>query len=132
MRVFYAHPSSESTRGIFSAVLELSDLFTQRGSTGAQIIAARKDYDTNFRGDWDEWAESTTTAIHAVTRKPRYNLFVIPGRYCGRATARIVQSALEAGRPVFTWDRDQSLQKVTQIEVSDPDDWTTGYHLLVE
>ena len=132
MRVFYAHPSSESTRGIFSAVLELSDLFTQRGSTGAQIIAARKAYDTNFRGDWDEWAESTTTAIHAVTRKPRYNLFVIPGRYCGRATARIVQSALEAGRPVFTWDRDQSLQKVTQIEVSDPDDWTTGYHLLVE
>ena len=131
MRVFYAHPSSESVQGIDSAITQLSSLLSSRGGD-ARIIPARKDYDTNFRGDWDRWADSTATATHSVTRKPRYNLFVVPGRYCGRATARIVQSALKAERPVFTWDRDQSLQKVTQIEVSDPDDWTTGYHLLVE
>lgn len=130
MRVFYAHPSSESPKGILEDLKRLSGLLSGRGAYDVRIVAGRQDFDANFRGNWDGWAESIVSRVHSITRKPRYDVVVIPGRCCGRVTAKIIHFALKRDRPVFTWDREASLKRVELVSITDSNDWATGFSLI--
>ena len=131
MRFFYAHPASDPPDILHSDRERLSELLTKRGAESVRITLGRKDFETNFKGDWGAWAQSIVSRVHSVTRKPRYGAIIIPGERCGRATAQVVRAALEAGRPVFLWDREHSLKKVCGVTMVDPDDWATGLSLEV-
>ena len=131
MRLFYAHPSSDPPSVVSEDQEKLRELLTKRGASPVRITLGRKDFDSNFRGDWAAWAEGVISRIHSVTRKPIYEVIVVPGQRCGRATAQVVDAALKAGRPVLLWDRESSLKKVRSITTVDPDDWAAGLSLEV-
>jgi len=131
MRVFYAHPSSESVKSISEDIERLSTLFSARGGRDIRVVPGRQDFDKHFKGNWDAWAESIVTRTHSVTRKRQYDIVVVPGQRCGRITAKIIHVALKRDRPVFAWDRDQSLKRVQLVTVSNPDDWATGSSLII-
>jgi hypothetical protein len=132
MRFFYAHPSSDPPSIILEDRERLRTLLTERGAgSSIRITLGRKDFESNFRGDWAAWTQSIVSRTHSVTRKPRYEAIVVPGKRCGRATAQVVKAALEAGRPVFLWDREHSLKKVCGVTMVDSDDWATGLSLEV-
>ena len=91
------------------------------------VLPGRDDFRIHNRGDWDVWAKSIVKREHAMTRKPFYDMIIIPSQSVGRATATIVGHAVKAGRPVFLftdeggeWGR---LQRITQVYPYDVDDW---------
>lgn len=132
MRFFYAHPSSDPPSIILEDRERLRILLAERGAgCPVQITLGRKDFDSNFRGDWAGWAENVVSRVHSVTRRPVYDVIIVPGQRCGRATAQVVSAALKVGRPVFLWDREHSLKRVRAVATVDSDDWATGISLEV-
>jgi len=136
IRVFFAHSSGCSVDETRATAREIKKLFLEKGAASGKdlqvsIISGRDDFRANCRGDWDVWAKSITQREHAMTRKPFYDIIVIPTQYVGRATAQIVGHAVKAGRPVFLYSEKGSewgaLQRVTHVYPYDIDDWQGGY-----
>jgi hypothetical protein len=73
------------------------------------VTAGRDDWNDRMMvlGDWDAWAHEVAMGKMA-DGSPRYHAIVVPvATYpVGRATRRIVDMALSAGREVFKWDED--------------------------
>ena len=97
------------------------------------IVPGRDDFRVHHRGDWTSWAKSVTQREHSITRKPYYDMVVIPTPYVGRATAQIVGMAIRVGRPVFLFCENSeketvpTIQRITQVYPYDEDDWSGGY-----
>ena len=136
IRVFFAHSANSPIEDIQASAQKIKGLFLEKGATSGRdlsvsIVLGRDDFRVNCRGDWDVWAKSITKREHAMTRKPYYDVIVIPTQYVGRATAQIVGHAVKAGRPVFLYsDRDPEwgpLQRITHVYPYDTDDWQGGY-----
>ena len=139
LRVFYAHSSGESPEDTVKAAKILSSLIEEKlkkkyitlASTPiVHVVPGRKDHTSFFKGDWEKWQKGVVKRKHAMTGKPRYQMFVVPGEYCGRATAEIARLAMEEGRAVIRWDQKKNkLFPVKKIIVFDPEDWTSGFQL---
>ena len=61
-----------------------------------------------------------------------YDVFVTSGDRVGRATARILNMAIDAQKPVFWWsgEQGQGISKVAHIEEVDSEDWTSGWRAV--
>lgn len=108
-RFFLAHPKSMDAleiERVGQAVLH----FMQAKQPGMEIVltSGRDDYDRNFSrcGSWDAWATDVAIGLDYMSREPRYHGFVATDRVIGAATARIVERALGAAKPVWVWHDD--------------------------
>lgn len=105
-RFFFAHPKAMAADEITNTrTALLAWMQARQPSIEVELTSGRDDYDQHFKrcGSWDAWAEDVATGITYATREPRFHGFIIPGRSCGAATARIVRSALNARKPVWCW-----------------------------
>lgn len=70
------------------------------------LTAGRDDWNDRMMvlGDWDAWVREVSQGKMA-DGTPRYHAIVVPVAQfdMGRATLRIVQTALAAGRDVYRW-----------------------------
>ena len=102
-----------------------------RGYLQTQVVAGRVDHQRNWRGDWNAWQSGVVSRRDATTGKLMYDAFVIERMQCGRATAGILTEALRHNRPVFYWDG-TGMERVAEVQASDPDDWTNGWSIVRE
>ena len=132
MKVFYAHSATSSRAQTDQEVRMLKDFLTDRTHQKVRVRAGRDDYKHNWKGDWDTWQYGVINRMDMTTRKPVYDIFVVSGTHCGRATANILSLALSVGRPVFWWSGSNpgNLYKVQKIEKEDPEDWTAGWRIV--
>jgi hypothetical protein len=96
-------------------------------TTHLRVILGRDDHGRNFQGDWDRWADGVVSRQDSVSGKLVYGAFVVPTGRLGRATARIVTSALRTKRPVFRWDGGSVFERVKKVVCLDADDWRSGW-----
>lgn len=137
-RAFYGHSANEPTDVVDKTCKELRNLllkkFTTAGKgTKVSVIPGRDDFRINCRGDWNAWGKSIVARRDAMTQQPYYDFIIIPGSVVGRATAQIVEWAVQVGRPVFMMVDTKGvcgptyLVRVTQVYPYDPDDWQQGF-----
>ena len=136
IRIFYAHPSTESPKQIKEDTKRLIELIGERLESRSgtlpkiAVISGRRDFQSFYRGDWSDWAKSVVERVDSMTRKRAYAFFIIRTETCGRATANIIQFALAKKRQVFWWDGDSTFIRVEKIEVSDPENWSSGFNII--
>ena len=132
--VFYCHRATEPEAETTRACGNLESLLFAR-STGLlgnfRIIPGRQDHATNFHGNWDAWAQGVPHRINSMTRRPLYNLFVVPQTTIGKATAQILQAALELRRPVYYWDGAGWFVRVREIRCFDPMYFKGGWGVVI-
>lgn len=123
MRAFYAHPGGNVL------IQELVDLKASLIAKGleADVVPGVSDYGKNYKGSWEDWQKGVVHRVNFVTKKPVYDLFVVPGDDCGRATAAILEEALSVGKPVFWWDGNGAFERVSGVALFDPEDWQHGW-----
>ena len=129
--VFYAHPSGEDGKTIAKQGIKIREIIRAKGERAGKdlkvsVISGRDDFRIHCRGDWNVWAKSIVKREHAITRKPYYDLIVVPSTTVGRATAQVVDLAVRAGRPVFFLS-DEKLERITQVYAFDAEDWQGGF-----
>lgn len=125
--IFYAHAKHHSNADIDAAVEQL------RTATGATVVAGRDDFSENFArcGGWDAWCRDVAAGIRYHDRKPRYDAIICPDRIIGKATATIVEVALERGKPVLYWQPGEEARVVWDVETSENEDsWKAGWYLV--
>ena len=132
MRVFYAHSAQSSPQQVNYEAKLLSDTMSKKFGRNASVRPGRSDYERRFSGNWEEWQKSVVTRTNATTGQKAYDLFVVTGVGCGRATANILRLALEHGRPVYWWNgrEEAEFKKVAKIEVLDEEDWSNGWVIV--
>jgi len=137
--VFYAHPAADSPREIEADRKDLEEYLREQfhkklgahASPAIGVTSGRKEHKLTWAGDWEKWQKQIVVRKHATTGDIRYRMFVVPGETCGRATAAILSLALDAGRKVVLWDKDEKkLHRVKEVQPSDPDDWTSGFRVI--
>lgn len=139
--VFYAHAANETPIKIEHDRKALLDFLTKRFhekvgaymSPSISVTSGRAEHRHTFTGDWEKWQRGVVKRKHATTGDIRYHMFVVPSKECGRATASILEMALQEGRKVCLWDRESGkISKVCRIESFDPEDWTSGFRASTE
>mgnify|MGYP003131760183 CR=1 FL=1 len=129
MKVFYAHGYHEGATEIDDSAHKLKELLQTRTQKVVRVRTGRNDHAANWTGCWDSWEHNVVHKKNLTTGKPVYDVFVASGERVGRATARILNMAIDAGKPVFWWtgDCDGGISKVSHIEEVDGEDWTWGW-----
>lgn len=133
MKVFLAHTKGEPALDGLVATLTT---VLRRQVDNVRVVTGHQDYKNRFgaAGGWTAWAKSVGAGT--VGGDPRYDAIVVPESVSiGRATAQIVQFALDARRLVVVWDRtagEKPLKRVRALETIDPENWRAGWRLVVE
>jgi len=142
IRVFFAHPATMTTGEIEeSASMIQEDMMKVIGGKTindqeikVSVIPGRKDHQHFFpqAGSWDKWAKDVVVRQNATTKRRMYDMFVVPGQSCGRATRSIVRFAIEIDRAVFSWDNfDRAFTPVVGTRDVDPLNWGDGTMLIL-
>ena len=131
-RIFFAHSAAISPEGVRDNCKKLKALLAGLGGNEDEtfkVVPGRADHQSHFRGDWDKWQRDVVNRTSATTGQPVYDMFVVLGQTCGRATSGIISEAIDKSRPCLRWDGQEVLDEVVSIQVVDPEDWQTGWKL---
>lgn len=133
VRVFYAHGSNEDPGKIKGDALSLRKLLESKFQPGEIIVVVpgRRDFAANFTGDWNAWTGGVINRKSIVTGEPVYKIFVTPNETCGRATAQLLNTAIDNERAVFHWNKETVLERVENVCCVDPEDWSGGYSVAL-
>jgi len=138
-RFLYAHPyAMDEIESRHMGIVIKNKILARMADRGIRsvpitVVSGRKDYEKFFpkTGTWEGWQGNIVTRCDATTGKRFYSGYVVTGDTCGKATAAILQHALQERRPVFHYDVDtDQMVRVSSIENGDPDDWTNGFNIL--
>lgn len=104
-----------------------------------EVVASRAAYEQdNASGEfqsWDQWIERVATAVDYYDRTPLYNAYASPYLRVGRATASILEQALQCpGSPKMVAARreDGSWGRVETVATNGSPSWRDGWDLTVE
>ena len=131
MRVLFCHPKKDWTA---EDIAESAAIIS--GATGADVVSGRDAYQRYFTvcgRNWSRWTVRMGCGT-GLDGAPIFDMYVVPGEYCAKATAQIVGHALAVGRPVLVWDRDApgdygKFRRVTRVQDTRPDDLWHGWVL---
>lgn len=132
IRVLVLTPKGVDLTEKYSIAL-LDALRASAPSYSFSIISAKAEFDQHFAacGGWEPWIKAVVARVDPTSRAPVYRGFILPNEYFGKATAGIVQAALQAQRQVLLFDpANPQLCRVRALEVVDPTDWQHGYRCL--
>ena len=138
-RFLYAHPvGMDEVESLYVASMIKDKIYARMADRGIRsiritVVSGRKDYEKFFpkAGTWEGWQGNIVTRCDATTGKRFYSGYVVTGDTCGKATAAILQHALQERRPVFHYDVDTGqMVRVASIDNDDPEDWTGGWSIL--
>lgn len=133
--IFFAHPKGMEDEAIDSGLRDTVAAFLASGDT-VTVVAGRDDYMKHApsAGGFNGWCRDVVTRIDMTTLNPAYAAFVVPGTSVGKATALILQLAMQKGRRVFSLQYQRTteepvLRPVQGIECIDPNDFFAGWVL---
>lgn len=125
LRIFYAHPKSESPAAIEGARALIREAWARKGIS-VEVIPGREEFDRSFAvcgRSWEcwcsRWAEGT-----GLDGAPLFAVIVVPAGPIGKATARGIALALAAGKPVLAWDGFDGWTRATGLDALDGGSWT--------
>lgn len=124
-KVFFAMPRNAATPDLDSLKVLLEGLQQQFA-----ICLSSDVFEETFEGDWNDWIDNTVNGVDYYTRRSKYGVIVCMTDKIGKATARIVEGALDQQKPVFLM-RNSILHTVSGVEVIDRENWTDGWRLLL-
>lgn len=98
------------------------------------VVKAEDDYRDHFGrcGGWDAWARDVGQGVDYLARIPRYNCIACVQPTIGKATASIVQYALEGNRMVVLLRPDGRVDRVFSVETVDANNYVAGWFLRVD
>ncbi len=128
-KAFLAHKRQLDDRKIDQLVAGATLLLRDRGADFARVIPGRDDFKERSAslGGWQGWARDVATGEDEYGN-PSFHAIIVPDERIGRATAGIVQDALNVGKAVFFW-RKGELVAVQTVETVDQEDWKQGWKL---
>jgi len=114
---------------VAGATLLLRELGVVRGDETAVVTAGRDDYKERSAalGGWQGWARDVAVGEDEYGR-PTFHTIIVPDERVGKATAGIIQDALDVGKPVYFW-RTRELVSVKTVQAVDQEDWKQGWKL---
>jgi hypothetical protein len=128
------HAKSDDDERI-TRLLATATAAVERASKGQpfQIVPGRDQFNARFKacGSWDAWATEVAAGVDYATRQPLFHGFLVPSNRVGAGTAKIVEGALAARKPVFVFRGDSSVAKVLAVQCIDAKDWQTGWNLTI-
>jgi len=129
-RAFLAHKRQLDDRKIDQLVAGATLLLRGKGADFAKVISGRDDFKERSAslGGWQGWARDVATGEDEYG-SPSFHAIIIPDERIGKATAGIVQEALNVGKAVYFW-RKSELLSVQTVEAVDPKDWKQGWRLI--
>lgn len=129
-RAFLAHKRTTEDKKIDQLVAGATLLLRDKGVDFAQVIAGRDDFKSRSAalGGWQGWARDVATGEDEYGN-PSFHAIIVPSEVIGKATAGIVQDALDADKAVYFW-RKGELVWVTSVKNIDPEDWKEGWKLI--
>jgi len=135
MRVFLAHSKGTTDLEIQRLSEELKLYFSAMGKD-VEVVAGVDDFNLNIGSDgtFDAWARNVPVRMDTFTGQRVYSVFAVPGREMGKATALIIQKALEAGAEVYSveWVGDDiELHYADAVVEVDARDFFRGWLLSV-
>lgn len=139
LRLCYLPPKWEDPDDVESYATALRIVAKKRLSAKGierevEIFDALTDYRERSAalGSWNAWIQEVVTGLRVTDYTPTYHGFLVKEDEVGRATAGIIQGALQAYKPVWKVDPDnggfpwRAVRSVTRV---DPDSWVTGWRL---
>lgn len=134
MRALFAHPKGMEGEKIDADVALLTDLLTKEIGEPVEVVSGRDDYlmHAASAGGWKGWATDVAKRIDSMTRKPFYELFVVPQSTIGGATQIMLAHAMHMGKPVLVMEIDHDaqtldLRQAKAIVCEDAEDYTAGW-----
>lgn len=128
-RVFYAHRRDADVGEINEAVATLSSHLAHRLHTAVKVTSGRDDFKRRFAmaGGWSAWPDSVSSPL--AGGESRYTIIVVPDGPVGKATAQIVETALQRGVACLWWDGDVDEPMLQQLKLvqEDREDWKNGW-----
>jgi len=96
------------------------------------VVLGTEERDRSFadQGSWDSWCTHVATGINFEMRTPLFNAIAIMSESMGKATASIMEQALDARR-MGLLVRGGQLKQVQRVEVVDAEDWKAGWKAIV-
>ena len=95
------------------------------------VVRSKEEFEKSFKqcGGWDEWTTHVSTGVDYEFRTPLYNAIVCTTEVVGKATAQMVEKAVEARRMVAVVHSDGQISRVVGVKCLDNDNWQTGWQL---
>lgn len=129
------HPKALDEDGLAvlrAALPRLGDRFTALWPAASVALSLSVD---DFRvyfpsaGSFDDWALGVVHRHDSLTSRPFFSFLACPFIQLGKLNQQIVRSFLSAERPVFLVTA-STLEPVTGVHCTDPEDWASGWRLL--
>ncbi len=135
LRVFFAHSIAITDTDLALYIPALVALVNPPWApfTVAAVTAARHQWTSTaareggFKGGWPR---HIATGKHPTLDVPLFHTFVVPGMYCGRGTADIVEAAMRSARPVWMWIDATTLTPVRMCSRENTGDQKLGWRLF--
>ena len=133
MKVFLACAKGMQEEKVETARKDVQRYLSVKNKKNVQVVPSGEDFREYFAncGGWDEWINRISVGIDYTTRKQIYNAVVCVDIDLGKATAKIVEKSVSAGKPVLYWDTTSSeMKRVANIQTVDETNWQGGWKLL--
>ncbi len=133
VRAFYATKKDANDQDVemFRADIQTT-LLAHLPGKAVEVVNALADYEERFAqfGTWEGWQLDVGTGFRYHDRQPRYHMFIVTDREIGRATAAILQHAMEMRKPVLFFEvGTRALHLVRGVSTVDSDDWKGGWRV---
>lgn len=130
LRIFFANAKGDDANQIESLMALATRLLVKGTGRDVKMTSGLRDFEANFArtGSWEAWQRDVAQGIDYLSREPRYNGAVVPGRRVGKATAAILQGFLYTGKPVLLLEAD-ALVVVRECVKVEERNWTTGWEV---
>ena len=129
-KAFLAHKRQLTDLKIDQLVAGATLLLRGKGMDNARVISGRDDFKERSAslGGWQGWARDVATGEDEYG-VPSFHAIIVPSEVIGKATAGIVQDALDADKAVYFW-RSGELVWVKAVKTIDQEDWKQGWKLI--
>lgn len=96
-------------------------------------VLATEERERSFaeQGSWNAWCSHVATGVHYEQRTPLFNAIAIMSETMGKATASIMQQALEARR-LGLLVHEGKLTQVVDVQTVDAEDWKSGWRAVLK
>jgi hypothetical protein len=131
MKIFLACAKGMPQSDVDVKRKDVQRYLSMKNKKTVQVVPSGEDFQTYFAqcGGWSEWIEHVTRGVDYTTRKQIYDAVVCVDTQLGKATAGIIEKALEAGKPALYWDPQSTppMKRITSVKTVDETDWTGGW-----
>jgi len=136
-RFFIAHSKSVSDEEMVEILANAAIVLNKASKGKPYVMTTGRDFfERKFKevGSWDAWTNLVVTGVDYLTREPHFHGFLVPvtgADGIGGATARIVELAINARRPIFAFDMKGRSARIVNVKRVNARDFQTGWRLVV-